>query len=183
MANSDPHPLDPDSKLNPEERVLFTAIHGDADDAWAWSSATVATTTVTQLHAIGAHVCVGRDCPHDTHRDPLPDAALARSGDPVPSQVAAASIDNMAERHRAVLQVARTFADAFTYDELIWRYEKKRSAVYPGPDVQYVEDLPAMEPQSIRSRCAELRRAGWIEQAGRALSDAGRACNTWRVVA
>ena len=38
-------------------------------------------------------------------------------------------------------------------------------------------------PSPIRSRAAELRRAGWLEQAGRGLSDAGRPCNTWRVIA
>jgi hypothetical protein len=178
--------LDPDSKLNPEERVVFRAIHGDADDAWAWSSATVATTTVSQLHAIGAHACIGRDCPHPSHTYPLPDKARARHGDPQPSQFAADSIDNLAERHRAVLQVARTFADVFTYDELIHRYGDRRRNEDRYDRNRQTErfkwDLPAMEPQSIRSRCAELRRAGWIEQAGRALSDAGRPCNTWRVV-
>jgi hypothetical protein len=176
MANSEPHPLDPDSKLNPEERVLFTAIHGDADDAWAWSSATVATTTVTQLHAIGAHVCVGRDCPHDTHRDPLPSEARARSGDPQTSKQAALTIDNMTDRQYAVLKVAETFIlGPFTYDELIHRYGIRREgSLKPF-------DLPHQEPSSIRSRAAELRRAGFIVEAGRGMSDAGRPCNLWTV--
>jgi hypothetical protein len=177
MANSEPHPLDPDSKLNPEERLVFRALmldrpigFGDDPGPWDWARAVTPTTIVTNLHVIGAHVEAG---------DPLPDRAHARRSDPAPSQIAAASIDNMAERHRAVLQVARTFADVFTHDELVHRYNARRENRYVST---FVEDLPHMEPQSIRSRCAELRRAGWIEQAGRALSDAGRTCNTWRVV-
>jgi hypothetical protein len=116
--------------------------------------------------------------------EPLPDSARARSGDPKVSHVAADSIGNMKERHRAVLQVARTFADSFTYDELVHRYNQRRvndAARHRLGDPHFIMDLPQMEPQSIRSRCAELRRAGWIEQAGRALSDAGSSCNTWRV--
>jgi hypothetical protein len=100
------------------------------------------------------------------------------------SHVAADSIGNMKERHRAVLQVARTFSDVFTYDELVHRYNQRRvndAARHRLGDPHFIMDLPAMEPQSIRSRCAELRRAGWIERAGRALSDAGSSCNTWRV--
>jgi hypothetical protein len=186
MDNSEPHPLDPDSKLNPEERVVYRAFQARAEwaDVYDWAVATEATTIVSLLHSVDAHVCIGDGCPWVSHRDPLPTEARARVGDPKVSHVAADSIGNMKERHRAVLQIAQTFADAFTYDELIHRYESRRENGYSygKRTPTFVLDLPKMEPQSIRSRCAELRRAGWLEQAGRGLSDAGRPCNTWRVI-
>jgi hypothetical protein len=185
MANSEPHPLDPDSKLNPEERVVYEALADVlwkmSGDDWEWARATEASTIVTSLHAIGAHVCVGRDCPHDTHRDPLPTEARARSGDPQTSKQAAAAITeaDMAERHRAVLQVARSLSEPWTYDEIVYSYTARQRR---GEDAfGFLEDLPKMEPQSIRSRCAELRRAGFIVEAGRGMSDAGRPCNLWTV--
>jgi hypothetical protein len=166
MANSEPHPLDPGSRLSDEERVLYAA--DPSDERHPWLKASRISTLVTNLHADGWEI---------RKREPLPDRAYTKRGHPRTSEIAAASIGDMKELHRAVLQVAETFADVFTYDELIHRYERRRDNVGTG----FIWDLPQMSPSGIRSRCKALQRGGWIEQAGRALSDAGRTCNTWRV--
>lgn len=105
----------------------------------------------------------------------LPDRAHARRGDPDTALQAADSIDDMNERHRATLAAARTFSVwGFTYEMLEHRYQQRRGDGF---------DLPEQTPQSIRSRCAELRRAGWIEDTGNTdLNIHGRPCKVWRAV-
>jgi hypothetical protein len=162
--------------LNPEERTLAEALTLDGLTG-PWAAAAEAMDIVAKLHQLGAHICFER---HD-----LPDKARARHGDPDTSHHAALTVDNMNDRQMAVLTVAEMFGEPFTYDDLIWRYDCRRvDGRFPlhvqarlGRDYE----LPAQEPSSIRSRCAELRRAGFIVQDGRGESYAGRPCNTWRV--
>ncbi len=105
--------------------------------------------------------------------EPLPSVAPSRG--PKTSDEAAASIDNMSARHRAVLDVARGFARPFTYDDLISRYTSREESG--------TRDLPRQLPSSIRSRCKELREAGWITKTGgNGRSDAGRPCSLWQVI-
>jgi hypothetical protein len=169
------------STLTTEEQVLVAAIHcGMVSDSAAILEATA---IVERLHEVGAHVCY-RDCPHPSHAEPLPDVAHARRGDPATSEIAAASIGDMAERHRAVLQVIRTFVDTpWTLDDLVAKYNHRYKNGIRDTDVKYVEDLPKMSDSSIRSRAAELRRAGWIVNTGeRGVSDAGGTAILWRAV-
>lgn len=104
----------------------------------------------------------------------LPTEAHARRSDPATSRVAAESIKDLTARQRSVLRAAATYDGPFTYDELIVWHQFQ------------VETLPAwnfipQEPQSIRSRAAELRRGGWITEAGEGRSATGRRCKTWRL--
>jgi hypothetical protein len=162
--------------LNAEERILADALTADGLTG-PWAAAAEAMDIVGRLHQLGAHIC--------TESHDLPDQARARHGDPDTSHHAALTIDNMNDRQMAVLTVAEMFGEPFTYDDLIWRYDCRRvDGRFPlhvqarlGRDYE----LPAQEPSSIRSRCAELRRAGFIVQDGRGESYAGRPCNTWAV--
>jgi hypothetical protein len=172
--------MDLATMLTEEEATLADALRAVGLDltAEAW-----AMETASELRKRGAHVCPGLSC--TKHGDRLPDKARARHGDPDTSHHAALTIDNLSDRQMAVLTVAEMFGEPFTYDDLIWRYDCRRvDGRFPlhvqarlGRDYE----LPAQEPSSIRSRCAELRRAGFIVQDGRGESYAGRPCNTWRV--
>jgi hypothetical protein len=163
--------------LTSEERILEDALTADGLTG-RWAAQAEAMDLVAKLHQLGAHICT------ESH-DPLPVTARARHGDPHTSKLAALTVDNMNDRQMAVLTVAEMFGEPFTYDDLIWRYDCRR---VDGRFPLHVQarlgrgyELPAQEPSSIRSRCAELRRAGFIVQDGRGESYAGRPCNTWAV--
>jgi hypothetical protein len=158
-----------------EEAIVVKALMADGFTS-EWDARFAAASLLGHLHTQGAHVVL---------YDPLPDVAHARNSDPDTSHHAALTVDNMNDRQMAVLTVAEMFGEPFTYDDLIWRYDCRRvDGRFPlhvqarlGRDYE----LPAQEPSSIRSRCAELRRAGFIVQDGRGESYAGRPCNTWAV--
>jgi hypothetical protein len=167
------------STLTTEEAVAATALGvGFTTDPASWADNAEALAFVERLHSLGWKLV-------EIESEPLPDVAHARRGDPATSEIAAASIGDMKELHRAVLQVAQTFDGPFTYDDLIARYETRRAndLRVGTPDGGFRWDLPKMTPSSIRSRAKALNRAGWIVNTGeRGVSDAGGTAILWRAV-
>lgn len=150
--------------LSTTEQALADALREGPETTWA--DQTEAIVLAERLADAGYELV-----PID--REPLPTTAGTRRGHPETSRTAADSIDDLGDRQRAVLEVARTLSEPWTYDHL--------AAVYRSRQTNGYHELPAQEPQSIRSRCAELRRAGWIAEAGVGVSDAGRRAKTWKV--
>lgn len=101
------------------------------------------------------------------------DTANARASDPETSHEAADAItlDRLAQRQRDVLDVLAQGAQ--TYDQLVHNYGVNQR------DANVRRHLVDQSPQSIRSRCAELRAHGLVMKFGRALSDLGNAATVW----
>lgn len=97
---------------------------------------------------------------------------VARNTDPDTSHAAAASVRNVTETHRRVLELLERFGSASDGDLLIyWR------------QMDSLEGWGPISTSGLRTRRAELVALGLVEDSGeRSTTETGRACIVWQAV-
>jgi hypothetical protein len=165
-VDSDP----PEAYPRKAEQLLAAAIQMTSGCS-EWSAGKEAAELVDALGRMGPRaICEALACTeHQT--DPLPEKANTRNAGPETSRAAAATIDDLSDRHWAVW--ACLSERPSTDSELLARYHQREA----------LHAWPKQTPQSIRSRRAELVQAGHVEHSGiYGLSDTGRSAIIWRTV-
>ncbi|GMA33526.1 hypothetical protein [Litorihabitans aurantiacus] len=99
--------------------------------------------------------------------------ALARNSDPTTSHLAGDKVD--VTTHRGQVLAILTQGGALTHEELVAAHQRR----------QREHGWKPASPQSIRSRCSELERAGEVERVADRLgrSSMGNAAHYWKAVA
>lgn len=97
--------------------------------------------------------------------------AHARATDPETSHNAAASIENVTDRQRAVHEALSEYGP-ITHEELVAKYVETRA----------VHVWPEQTPSSIRSRCAELVKLDLVRHDGYGRTVNGGKSRTWRAL-